>query len=91
MATGTKKADTAKARGKGNDKIKGTSQTKKTSPAKDDNAKVLVKPEGTIGDGMLDHDTAQKTAKAIKTEKPVKAKKAVSTNGKKSAKTLKVC
>jgi 2-oxoisovalerate dehydrogenase E1 component len=72
MATGTKKADNAAKISKNNNKkeIKGTSQTKKTSSAKDNNAKVLIKPEGSIGDGLLDHDTKQKTAKAIEPKKP---------------------
>ena len=75
MATATKKAaKTAKTVTKSNNKeLKGTSQTKKTSSAKDDNAKILVKPEGSIGDGMLDHDAAQKTAKAIAPKKPQRA------------------
>jgi 2-oxoisovalerate dehydrogenase E1 component len=72
MATATKKADQQAKTTKSNNKkeIKGTSQTKKTSSAKDNNAKVLIKPEGSIGDGMLDHDTKQKTAKAIAPKKP---------------------
>ncbi len=72
MATATKKADNSAKATKSNNKkeIKGTSQTKKTSSAKDNNAKVLIKPEGSIGDGMLDHDTKQKTAKAIAPRKP---------------------
>jgi 2-oxoisovalerate dehydrogenase E1 component len=72
MATGTKKADNAAKTSKSNNKkeVKGTSLTKKTTSAKDDNAKVLVKPEGSIGDGMLDHDTAQKTAKSVEPKKP---------------------
>ncbi len=83
MATATKKADNAAKTTKSNNKkeIKGTSQTKKTSSAKDNNAKVLIKPEGSIGDGMLDHDTKQKTAKAIEIKEPKKAVK-------KSAKTI---
>jgi 2-oxoisovalerate dehydrogenase E1 component len=77
MATGTKKADSKAKTSKSNDKkvIKGTSQTKQTSSAKDNNAKVLIKPEGSIGDGMLDHDTRQKTAKAIAPKKPKNAVK----------------
>ena len=72
MATATKKADQQAKTTKSNNKkvIKGTSQTKQTSSAKDNNAKVLIKPEGSIGDGMLDHDTKQKTAKAIAPKKP---------------------
>jgi TPP-dependent pyruvate/acetoin dehydrogenase alpha subunit len=91
MAIGTKKADTAKTADKTNNKkaIKGTTQTKKTSSAKDDDAKVLIKPEGSIGDGLLDRDTAQKTAKAIKPETPVKAKKAAASNGRQATATAK--
>jgi len=72
VATATKKADNAAKTSKNNNikEIKGTSQTKKTSSAKDNDAKVLVKSEGSIGDGMLDHDTRQKTAKAITPKKP---------------------
>jgi hypothetical protein len=72
MAIGTKKVANAAKASKGNNKkeIKGTSQTKITTSAKDNDAKVLVKPEGSIGDGLLDHDTKQKTAKAIEPKKP---------------------
>ncbi len=76
MATATKKADKgARTNGNNNKVIKGTSQTKRTTSAKDNNAKVLVKPEGSIGDGELDHDTRQKTAKAIAPKKPKNAVK----------------
>jgi 2-oxoisovalerate dehydrogenase E1 component len=78
MATGTKKADNAAKTNKGsnNKGIKGTTITKKTTSAKDDNAEVLIKPEGSIGDGgLLDHDAKQKTAKAIKPKVPKKATK----------------
>ncbi|HXG83803.1 MAG TPA: dehydrogenase E1 component subunit alpha/beta [Pyrinomonadaceae bacterium] len=71
MATATKKAGkTAKTNGNNKKEIKGTSQTKTTASAKDNNAKVLIKPEGSIGDGELDHDTAQKTAKSVEPKKP---------------------
>jgi 2-oxoisovalerate dehydrogenase E1 component len=76
MATATKKADkAAKAGGNNKKEIKGTSQTKRTASSKDNDAKVLVKPEGSIGDGELDHDTRQKTAKAIAPKKPKNAVK----------------
>ncbi len=76
MATATKKAGkTAKANGNNKKEIKGTSQTKRTASSKDNDAKVLVKPEGSIGDGELDHDTRQKTAKAIAPKKPKNAVK----------------
>ncbi len=80
MATGTKKADQQAKTNKTNSKkeFNGTSQTKKTSSAKDNDAKVLIKPEGSIGDGMLDHDTKQKTAKAIAPKKPKNAVKQTS-------------
>jgi len=71
VATATKKAGkTAKTNGSNKKEIKGTSHTKMTASAKDNNAKVLIKPEGSIGDGELDHDTAQKTAKAVEPKKP---------------------
>jgi 2-oxoisovalerate dehydrogenase E1 component len=87
MATATKKADTAKAsakRTKSNGKkteTAGTNLAKKsakvTEAAKNDNAKVLVKPEGSVGDGgLLDHDTPQKTAKAIEVKEPKKTARA---------------
>lgn len=92
MATATKKADTAKASakrkkttGKKNETA-GTNLAEKsakvTEAAKNDNAKVLVKPEGSIGDGLLDHDTAQKTAKSIEPKEP---KKAVRKSGRSAA------
>jgi 2-oxoisovalerate dehydrogenase E1 component len=44
--------------------------------ANNDNAKVLIKPEGAIGEGgELDHDAMQKTAKSIEPEEPKKAVK----------------
>jgi 2-oxoisovalerate dehydrogenase E1 component len=77
MSTATKKADkSVKTNGSNKKEIKGTNITKKTTRAKDNDAKVLVKPEGSIGEGgQLDHDALQKTAKAIKPEVPKKAKK----------------
>ncbi|HEX8367688.1 MAG TPA: thiamine pyrophosphate-dependent enzyme [Pyrinomonadaceae bacterium] len=80
MATATKKAGTAKSK---NDNKK-QSQNDTTTPkakkaAKNNDAKVLIKPEGAIGDGQLDHDAAQKTAKAIEPKEP---KKAARKNGK---------
>jgi 2-oxoisovalerate dehydrogenase E1 component len=84
MATATKKAGNAAKNNKSNNKkeIKGTSQTKKTATAKDNNAKVLIKPEGSIGDGILDRDAAQKTAKAIEPKEP---KKPIKKNGRATA------
>ena len=67
MATATKKAGKA-AKNSGNNKKEASSRAK--SAAKNNNAKVLIKPEGSIGDGELDHDTKQKTAKAIEPKKP---------------------
>jgi 2-oxoisovalerate dehydrogenase E1 component len=86
MAAAIKKAGNAAKTDKNNNKkeIKGTSQTKKTATAKDNNAKVLIKPEGSIGDGMLDRDAAQKTAKAIEPKEP---KRAARKNGGKAAAT----
>jgi 2-oxoisovalerate dehydrogenase E1 component len=93
MATATKKADTAKASNKtrktatNKNETEGTNLAKKSakavSAAQNDNAKVLVKPEGSIGDGgRLDHDATQKTAKSIKLEEP---KKAARKNGRATA------
>lgn len=79
MATATKKADrttttTAKAKNNGTNKKEPSSRVKKA--AKDNNAKVLIKPEGAIGDGgLLDHDAVQKTAKAVEPKKPKSAVK----------------
>jgi len=72
MATATKKAGKA-AKNNGSNKKEASSRTK--SAAKNNNAKVLIKPEGSIGDGELDHDTKQKTAKAIAPKKPKNAVK----------------
>ncbi|MCA1624745.1 MAG: dehydrogenase E1 component subunit alpha/beta [Acidobacteria bacterium] len=77
MATATKKVGkTAKTNGNNKNNRKEKPQSNKTkSAAKNNNAKVLIKPEGAIGDGMLDHDTRQKTAKAIEPKKPKNAVK----------------
>ena len=86
MATATKKADTAKTNNKTRktnikkNETEGTNLAKKSAKvveaAKNDNAKVLVKPEGSIGEGgLLDHDATQKTAKAIEVKEPKKAAK----------------
>ncbi len=70
MATATKKANTAKG---ANKKAQSTKINKTT--AKDNNAKFVVKPEMTIGDGELDHRTKQKTAKAIEPQEPKRTTK----------------
>ncbi|HEX8248759.1 MAG TPA: dehydrogenase E1 component subunit alpha/beta [Pyrinomonadaceae bacterium] len=79
MATATKKAGTAKSKNINKQGQNDTTTPKAKKAAKNNDAKVLIKPEGAIGDGQLDHDTAQKTAKSIKPEEP---KKAVRKNGK---------
>jgi hypothetical protein len=77
MATGTKKADKT-AKNNGTNKKESSSKVK--AAANDDNAEVLLKPEGAIGDGgELDHDAAQKTAKAIKPKAPKRAVKQTAT------------
>ncbi len=71
MATATKKADkrTTTTKNNGTNKKEPSSRVKKA--AKDDNAKVLIKPEGAIGEGgLLEHDAVQKTAKAVEPKKP---------------------
>ncbi len=73
MATGTKKADKLAAKNNGTNKKEPSNRVK--NAAKDNNAKILIKPEGAIGDGRLDHDTAQKTAKAVEPKKPKNAVK----------------
>ena len=74
MATGTKKADRMAAKNNGTNKKEPSSRAKKA--AQDNNATVLIKPEGAIGDGgLLDHDAAQKTAKAVEPKKPKTAVK----------------
>ncbi|MEJ7861157.1 MAG: dehydrogenase E1 component subunit alpha/beta [Pyrinomonadaceae bacterium] len=70
MATATKKANTAKG---ANKKAQSTKINKTT--AKDNNAKFVVKPEMTIGDGELDHRTKQRTAKAIEPQEPKRTTK----------------
>jgi len=87
MATATKKAgNAAKTNNKNNNKKAQSKQSNKTkSVAKDDNAKTIVKPEMTVGDGELDHRTRQKTAKAIEFNKSAeKPKKNVQTKGRKA-------
>lgn len=79
MATATKKADrrtttTAVEKNNGTNKKEPSSRVKKA--AKDNNAKVLIKPEGAIGDGgLLDHDAPQTTAKAVEPKRPKTAVK----------------
>ena len=77
MATAPKKADTAKINNKSNNK---KTPQKKADSAKGSTAKTVEKKPMTVGDGMLDHTTVQKTAKSIKSEAPkksaAKAKKA---------------
>jgi 2-oxoisovalerate dehydrogenase E1 component len=79
VATATKKADTAKANNKSNNK---KTPKKKTEGVKASTAKTVEKKPMTVGDGMLDHTTIQKTAKAIKPEEP---KKSAKKNGKSNA------
>lgn len=87
MATATKKSVSAKNNGKKavREKPVQTNQKNKraaaASAAKDNNAKSIVKPEMTVGDGELDHRTKQKTAKAIEPKEPKQTIK-------KSAKTI---
>jgi 2-oxoisovalerate dehydrogenase E1 component len=82
MATATKKADTAKSKNGNKQGQNDTITPKAKKAAKNNDAKVLVKPEGSIGDGELDHDALQKTAKAIEPKVP---KKALKKNGKATA------
>jgi 2-oxoisovalerate dehydrogenase E1 component len=79
MATATKKADTAKTNNKSNNK---KTPKKKADGVKASTAKTVEKKPMTVGDGMLDHTTVQKTAKAIKAEEP---KKSAKKNGKSNA------
>jgi 2-oxoisovalerate dehydrogenase E1 component len=75
MATGTKKADkTAKSINKNNGTNKKEPSSRARAAAQNDDAKVLIKPEGAIGEGgELDHDAVQKTAKSIEPKEPKKA------------------
>jgi 2-oxoisovalerate dehydrogenase E1 component len=83
MATATKKAGTAKSKNINKQSQNDTTTPRARKAAKNDDAKVLIKPEGAIGDGgLLDHDAAQKTAKAIEPKVP---KKALKKNGKATA------
>lgn len=80
MATATKKAGTAKSKNINKQGQNDTTTPKAKKAAKNNDAKVLIKPEGAIGDGgLLDHDATQKTAKSIKPEEP---KKSARKNGK---------
>jgi 2-oxoisovalerate dehydrogenase E1 component len=80
MATAIKKAGTAKSKNSNKQGQNDTTTPKARKAAKNDDAKVLIKPEGAIGDGgLLDHDATQETAKAIEPKVP---KKAAKKNGK---------
>ncbi|HLM02267.1 MAG TPA: thiamine pyrophosphate-dependent enzyme, partial [Pyrinomonadaceae bacterium] len=81
MPTATKKAGTAKSKNGNKEQSQNDATTPKAKrAAKNNEAKVLIKPEGAIGDGgFLDHDATQKTAKAIEPKVP---KKALRKNGK---------
>lgn len=81
MATATKKADTAKSVNKTNNKEKVQS---KKSANKKDSAKTVERQPMTVGDGMLERETVQKTAKAVAAEANGKSKK-TSSNGKKTS------
>ena len=71
MATATKKAGKT-VKNNGNNKKEPSSRVKKA--AKNDDAKILIKPAGSIGEGgELDHDAVQKTAKSIEPQEPKKA------------------
>ena len=67
MATATKKSVSAKIAVKKSvkEKPQANQKNKRVATTKDNNAKVIVKSEMTVGDGELDHRTKQKTAKAI--------------------------
>ncbi|MDQ3800631.1 MAG: dehydrogenase E1 component subunit alpha/beta [Acidobacteriota bacterium] len=85
MATAIKKAGTAKSKNTNKQGQNDTTTPRAKKAAKNDDAKVLIKPEGAIGDGgLLDHDATQKTAKSIEPEVP---KKAARKNGKAAATT----
>ncbi len=87
MATATKKADTAKANNKSKKTTSKKSETIKAASTKS-TAKTVEKEKMTVGDGMLEKDTVQKTAKAVVAETTaVKAKKSTSSNGKQTAKS----
>ena len=72
MATATKKAGKT-VKNNGTNKKESSERVK--NAAKKNDAKVLLKPEGSIGDGLLDHDAEQKTAKSIEPKKPKNAVK----------------
>ena len=62
------------------EKPQANQKNKRVATTKDNNAKVIVKSEMTVGDGELDHRTKQKTAKAIELKKsPRTAKKSEKT------------
>jgi 2-oxoisovalerate dehydrogenase E1 component len=84
MATATKKADTAKANNKTRKTTNKKNESVKASSAKNP-AKTVEKPKMTVGDGVLEKDTVQETAKAVVAETNVKAAKTASSNGKKAA------
>jgi len=86
MATATKKADTAKANNKSKKTTRKKSETIKAASTKS-TAKTVEKEKMTVGDGMLEKDTVQKTAKAVVAETKDRPKKTASSNGKRTAKT----
>jgi len=85
MATATKKSVSAKNNVKKTvkEKTQSNGKNKQSAAKKDNDAKVIVKPEMTVGDGELDHRTKQKTAKAIEAKEPKQT-------AKKSEKTIAV-
>ncbi len=89
MATATKKASRTTKAGDNNKKEQSKKANNINSAARDNNAKFVVKPEMTIGDGELDHQTRQKTAKAIEPEKPKKSAKKTEANAAVQAKDYK--
>ena len=87
MATATKKADTAKSNNKSKKLTNKKNETLKNTSTKS-SAKTVEKEKMTVGDGILEKDTVQKTAKAVVAETTaIKAKKTTPANGKKTAKT----
>ena len=87
MATATKKAGNAAKNNKNTIKKTTAKKSEIVKKSSKDTAEKIVEPANrTVGDGFNETETVIETAKSVTPEKTVKAKKAVSANGKSSAK-----
>ncbi|MEJ7701876.1 MAG: thiamine pyrophosphate-dependent enzyme [Pyrinomonadaceae bacterium] len=89
MATATKKASRTTKAGDNNKKEQSKKANNINSAAKDNNAKFVVKPEMTIGDGELDHQTQTENRQGNRTGKTEKIGKKTEANAAVQAKDYK--